>query len=182
MDLVVPLPAPLSSVDRKFCRWGPTDTRLTYIAERGIPVNKRPPETAEEIALKRAEMARRRKNLTDQRLEEEKMDTINRLLKRQAPKVRGKPVSGGKSGTAGDATPSAEAGVAEAGGVVQEAPPKPTMVRWISDKEGVRLYVPTSWLGTPAGRVFDPGMGGRLGHRKVVEIIDEGGDVVMTGA
>lgn len=127
-------------------------------------------------------MARRRKNLTDQRLEEEKMDTINRLLKRQAPKVRGKPVSGGKSGAAGDATPSMEAGAGagEVGGVVQEAP-KPTMVRWVSDKDGVRLYVPTSWLGTPAGRVFDPGMGGRLGHRKMVEIIDEG-DVVMAGA
>ena len=151
------------------------------MAERGIPVNKRPPETAEEIALKRAEMARRRKNLTDQRLEEEKMDTINRLLKRQAPKVRGKPVSGGKSGVAGDATPSVEAGTGEVGGVVQEAP-EPTMVRWISSKEGVRLYVPTSWLDTPAGRVFDPGMGGRLGHRKMVEIIDEGGDVVMAGA
>lgn len=151
------------------------------MTERGIPVNKRPPETAEEIALKRAEMARRRKNLTDQRLEEEKMDTINRLLKRQAPKLRGKPVGGSKNGVAGDATPSVDAGAGEVAGVVQEAP-IPTMVRWVNNKEGVRLYVPTSWLGTPAGRVFDPGMGGRLGHRKMVEVIDEGGDVVMAGA
>ncbi|KAL9632831.1 MAG: hypothetical protein Q9164_005064, partial [Protoblastenia rupestris] len=35
-------------------------------------------------------MARRRKNLSEKRNEEEKADTINRLLKKQAPKRRGK--------------------------------------------------------------------------------------------
>ncbi|KAL8946924.1 MAG: hypothetical protein Q9222_006743 [Ikaeria aurantiellina] len=46
--------------------------------------------TAEEHAMRRAEMARRRKNLSEKRNEEEKLDTINRLLKKQAPKRRGK--------------------------------------------------------------------------------------------
>ncbi|KAH0055996.1 hypothetical protein KCU72_g4297, partial [Aureobasidium melanogenum] len=44
--------------------------------------------TAEEHAMRRAEMARRRKNLSEKRNEEEKMDTINKLLKKPAPKRR----------------------------------------------------------------------------------------------
>lgn len=130
-------------------------------------------------------MARRRKNLTDQRLEEEKMDTINRLLKRQAPKMRGKGAAGGKS--AGDATPAlGDAGDGTAAGgalaTIEEAP-KPTMVRWVSSKDGVRVYVPASWIGTPAGAVFEKGMGGKMGQgRKLIEVVDEGGDVVMAGA
>ncbi|KFY82412.1 hypothetical protein V498_08593, partial [Pseudogymnoascus sp. VKM F-4517 (FW-2822)] len=43
--------------------------------------------TAEEHAMRRAEMARRRKNLSEKRNEEEKMETINKLLKKQAPKT-----------------------------------------------------------------------------------------------
>src|SRR5579871_2483727 len=45
--------------------------------------------TADEIALRRSETARRRKNQSEQRLEEEKIETINRLLKPQAPRRRG---------------------------------------------------------------------------------------------
>jgi len=44
--------------------------------------------TAEENAMRRAEMARRRKNLSEKRNEEEKMDTINKLLNKPAPKRR----------------------------------------------------------------------------------------------
>ncbi|EEB09766.1 Ino80 complex subunit Ies2 [Schizosaccharomyces japonicus yFS275] len=40
--------------------------------------------TPEEMALRRIENARKRKNQSEQRLEEEKQETINRLLKRQA--------------------------------------------------------------------------------------------------
>ncbi|KAI5799973.1 PAPA-1-like conserved region-domain-containing protein [Geopyxis carbonaria] len=105
--------------------------------------------SAHEQELKRAEMARRRKNLTDQRLEEEKMDTINRLLKKQTPKMR----RGRNTGTAGDATP-ANKEEAEAMGI--EMPPPPTMVRWVSNKEGSRLSVPDSWLSSPIGKVFEP--------------------------
>src|SRR5271170_3133503 len=47
------------------------------------------PLTADEIALRRSETARRRKNQSEQRLEEEKIETINRLLKPQAPRRRG---------------------------------------------------------------------------------------------
>ncbi|KAJ5595961.1 hypothetical protein N7450_002419 [Penicillium hetheringtonii] len=98
--------------------------------------------TAEERAMRRAEMARRRKNLSEKRNEEEKMDTINRLLRKQPPKRRGR---GAVADT--DTTPAEQ----EA-----QEPEKadPTMVRWISSANGFKVNVPEEWLGTPAGRVF----------------------------
>lgn len=98
--------------------------------------------TAEERAMRRAEMARRRKNLSEKRNEEEKMDTINRLLRKQPPKRRGR---GAVADT--DTTP----GEQEA-----QEPEKadPTLVRWISSAKGCTVNVPEEWLGTPAGRLF----------------------------
>ncbi|GBB91936.1 hypothetical protein RclHR1_01940013 [Rhizophagus clarus] len=46
--------------------------------------------TEEEIALKKSEIARRRKHQSIQRAEQDKMDTINRLLKKQTTKRRPK--------------------------------------------------------------------------------------------
>lgn len=105
--------------------------------------------SAQEQELKRAEMARRRKNLTDQKLEEEKIDTINRLLKKQTPKMRGR----GK--VAGDATPADQAN-AEAALEGVDLPFPPTMVRWTSNKDGIRLSIPDSWLKAPVGKIFEP--------------------------
>jgi Ino eighty subunit 2 len=110
-------------------------------------------------------MARRRKNLTDQKLEEEKvaasyvlpvaltnicpqMDTINRLLKKQTPKMRG------KGRATGDATPADQDTVM--GGSDLPGPPPPTMIRWVSNKDGCRLAVPGSWLAGPIGKQFEP--------------------------
>lgn len=103
-----------------------------------------------EQELKRAEMARRRKHLTDQRLHEEKMDTINRLLKKQTPKMRG------SRGTVGEAGTPARGGGGGGDGALAEAPPPPTMVRWVSDKDGIRLGVPETWMqaGGSVGEVF----------------------------
>src|SRR5208282_6859066 len=58
-----------------------TDALLESLRKRAL--------TADEIALRRSETARRRKNQSEQRLEEEKIETINRLLKPQAPRRRG---------------------------------------------------------------------------------------------
>ncbi|RAL17802.1 PAPA-1-like domain-containing protein [Aspergillus homomorphus CBS 101889] len=105
--------------------------------------------TAEERAMRRAEMARRRKNLSEKRNEEEKMDTINRLLRKQAPKRRGR-------------IPAAEAAEnASADQEIQEAyqKPDPTMVRWVSGRNGSRVGVPEEWIGTPAAQVFGVGPG-----------------------
>lgn len=47
-------------------------------------------ETAEQIALRKAENARRRADYKTKQLEEEKRDTLNKLLKRRATKTREK--------------------------------------------------------------------------------------------
>jgi Ino eighty subunit 2 len=67
------------------------------------------------------------------------MDTINRLLKKQAPKRNRR--AGAENLADGD----------EAG------PPKasPLFVRYVSTRESVRVGVPEEWLGKPAGRVFE---------------------------
>ena len=71
------------------------------------------------------------------------MDTINRLLRKQPPKRRGR-------------APAAEG--AESTPAEQDAPEPekadPTMVRWISNSNGCKVNVPEEWLGTPAGRLF----------------------------
>lgn len=43
-----------------------------------------------ELQLRRSETARRRRNQSEKKLEDDKIETINRLLKKQAGKVRGK--------------------------------------------------------------------------------------------
>ncbi|KAJ5317051.1 hypothetical protein PENANT_c030G07474 [Penicillium antarcticum] len=99
--------------------------------------------TAEERQMRRAEMARRRKNLSEKRNEEEKMDTINRLLKKQAPKRRGRAAAN----DAADGTPA---------GQETSEPEKadPIFVRWVSGPSGCKVNVPEEWLGTPSGRMF----------------------------
>ncbi|EFQ99245.1 hypothetical protein MGYG_02258 [Nannizzia gypsea CBS 118893] len=100
--------------------------------------------TAEEHAMRRAEMARRRKNLSEKRNEEEKMDTINKLLKKQAPKRRGK-ISAAEA--AGESTPGQQE-------PQEPEKPDPTMIRYVINQNGYRIGVPNEWLGTPAGNIF----------------------------
>ena len=75
------------------------------------------------------------------------MDTINRLLKKQTPKMRR-----GQGRAAGEATPQTQE---EADAMGVKMPDPPTMIRWVSNKDGIRLGVPGTWLGTPAARVFE---------------------------
>lgn len=70
------------------------------------------------------------------------MDTINRLLKKQAPKRRGR-VPVGELG--GEATPDV---------AVEPEKADPTYIRWISTSEGCKVAVPTEMLGKPASRPF----------------------------
>jgi Ino eighty subunit 2 len=99
--------------------------------------------TAEERQMRRAEMARRRKNLSEKRNEEEKMDTINRLLKKQAPKRRGRAAAN----EAADGTPAGQ-------DVSEPEKADPIFVRWVSGPSGCKVNVPEEWLGTPSGRMF----------------------------
>ncbi|KFA61745.1 hypothetical protein S40285_04180 [Stachybotrys chlorohalonatus IBT 40285] len=108
--------------------------------------------TAEELSMRRQEMARRRRNLSEKRNEEVKMETINKLLKKQAPKVSRK------------AAAANEAGDEDA----QRA--NPVFVRWVSNRNGVRVGVPGEVLDGPAGAVFGGGGGARgLASGKMVE-------------
>ncbi|KAL9126702.1 MAG: hypothetical protein Q9217_004282 [Psora testacea] len=119
--------------------------------------------TAEEHAMRRAEMARRRKNLSEKRNEEEKADTINRLLKKQAPKRRGK-ISQAEIAAQDRGDDEDE----EVGEVEEEVrPANPIFVRWVSMKEGCKVGVPAEWLGAPVGRVF-----GGVGNGKIIEEVE----------
>lgn len=70
------------------------------------------------------------------------MDTINRLLKKQAPKRRGRVPVGE---LVGEATPDV---------TIEPEKADATYVRWISTSEGCKVAVPTEMLGTPASRPF----------------------------
>ncbi|KAF2470568.1 uncharacterized protein BDR25DRAFT_261589 [Lindgomyces ingoldianus] len=94
--------------------------------------------TAEEHAMRRAEMARRRKNLSEKRNEEEKMDTINRLLKKQPPK-RGRRIIQ-------DIT---ESGLEDELDVEKA---NPLYVRYTQNASGSLMAFPDQWLQTPAAR------------------------------
>ncbi|KAH7259750.1 PAPA-1-like conserved region-domain-containing protein [Fusarium redolens] len=95
--------------------------------------------TAEELSMRRQEMARRRRNLSEKRNEEVKMETINKLLKKQAPKINRKAAAAGAGGGSEDSNK-----------------PDPVFIRWVSNKNGVRVAVTEEMLDSPAGQVFKP--------------------------
>jgi len=105
--------------------------------------------TAEEHAMRRAEMARRRKNLSEKRNEEEKMDTINKLLKKPAPKRR---------------TRAEMIAAAAAGGSGLEdgeyEPADPLYLRWTNSSQGSIVAVPQEWLEGPVGETLKTGWKG----------------------
>ncbi|KAH8677531.1 PAPA-1-like conserved region-domain-containing protein [Xylariales sp. PMI_506] len=103
--------------------------------------------TAEELSMRRAEMARRRRNLSEKRNEEVKRETIDKLLKKQAPKNN-------RKSQLGLDTPDGE----------QRA--NPIFVRWVSTKDGSKVSVPDEILAGPPGRVF---VAGGLRNGKMVE-------------
>ncbi|KAF1949192.1 PAPA-1-domain-containing protein [Byssothecium circinans] len=96
--------------------------------------------TAEEHAMRRAEMARRRKNLSEKRNEEEKMDTINRLLKKQPPK-RGRKAMQEINEFGQEEEPDVERA-------------NPHYIRYKQNANGTSLGVPDEWLLAPVGSMF----------------------------
>ncbi|KIX04034.1 uncharacterized protein Z518_07587 [Rhinocladiella mackenziei CBS 650.93] len=111
--------------------------------------------TDEEKAMKKDEHARKRKELTKRKVQEEKTAALNRLLKPQVSKARG---AAPKPETL--AAAAAAAAVAAAGSpydeddTIQKA--NPVYTRWVSTKEGVKLGIPEEWLGKHVGRHFGP--------------------------
>ena len=82
------------------------------------------------------------------------MDTINKLLKKPAPKRRTRAEIIAAQHAEAMATPGAEEG--------EEERPDPLFVRYVQNREGSRLGVPEEWLEAPVGNVFRGGAGGRL--------------------
>jgi Ino eighty subunit 2 len=106
--------------------------------------------TQEEQNMRRSEMARRRKNLSEKKVMEEKESTINKLLKKQTSKRRG---ANAKPETLAAAV-AAEGAENESLGEETVEKANPLYTRWISDRHGVRLGVPEEWLGKHVGRAF----------------------------
>nr|POE82723.1 ino eighty subunit 2 [Quercus suber] len=116
--------------------------------------------TVEEHAMRRQEMAKRRKNLSEKRNEEEKMDTINKLLSKPAPKRRTRAEILAQERADQGLTPGADDGDVER--------PDPLSVRWVNSRAGSKIGVPEEWLEKPIGEVFQPQIMA-VGHRKMVQ-------------
>lgn len=93
------------------------------------------------------------------------MDTINKLLKKPAPKRRTRAEIIAAQQAEAMATPGAEDG--------EEERPDPLWVRWVSGREGSRLGVPMEWMEGPIGDVFrgSGGVGVGGGSGRMVEKI-----------
>ena len=98
------------------------------------------------------------------------MDTINRLLKKQAPKRRGK-ISAAELASAPHPL-AEELSIDDQENQFEK--PNPVYVRWISDANGSRVGVPEEWLGQGVGRVFEGGMKARgLRSWRMVEEVED---------
>ena len=115
--------------------------------------------TAEQITMRRAEMARRRKDLSEKRNEQEKADTLRRLLEKPAPTRRS------RAQVLADAERE-EFGPGRAGlrgesvlGDNEEGEPEPRAnriyTRTIIGRDVSKLGVPADWLEGPAGSMFE---------------------------
>lgn len=69
------------------------------------------------------------------------METINKLLKKQAPKTNARRKE--FNIIPGEPTPDVEA-----------VKPDAAFVRWVSNKDGNVIGVPEEWLDTPVGSIF----------------------------
>ncbi|EME80309.1 uncharacterized protein MYCFIDRAFT_78061 [Pseudocercospora fijiensis CIRAD86] len=111
--------------------------------------------TEEENAMRRAEMARRRKNLSEKRNEEEKMDTINKLLSKPAPKRRTRAEM--EAARAAEETPDPEGHDPNG--------PDPTSLRWVNRRQGSYVVVTQQWLESPFGETFAK----QVNHNRLIE-------------
>lgn len=82
------------------------------------------------------------------------METINKLLKKQAPKINRK----------------AAAAAANAELAAEDDRAGSIFVRWVSKKDGSQVSVPEDMLAGPAGKVFGGGKGGLASGKMVEEV------------
>lgn len=89
------------------------------------------------------------------------METINKLLKKQAPKRRGRAAV---AATPGDKTPNEQE--------IEAEKANPLYVRWVSNKGGSRVAVPTEWFGKKVGRIFGDAPPVKVSPGRLVEEVD----------
>lgn len=82
------------------------------------------------------------------------MDTINKLLKKPAPKRRTRAEIIAAQQADSTATPGAEDG--------EEERPDALFVRWVNARDGSRLGVPEEWIEAPVGEMFVRGERSRM--------------------
>lgn len=76
------------------------------------------------------------------------METINKLLKKQAPKTSKK----------------------RSGSVDADVGPPSTLIRWVSNKNGSKVSAPNEVMAGPVGEIFgSPGQGSNLNGSKLVQ-------------
>ncbi|KAK3073541.1 hypothetical protein LTR53_004775 [Teratosphaeriaceae sp. CCFEE 6253] len=123
--------------------------------------------TVEEHAMRRQEMARRRKKLSERKNEDEKELTIQKLLSKPAPKRRSRAEILAAQHAAEAALVGTPRTDGEAGEVEIERI-EPVFARYVQDCRGSRLGVPGSWMDAGvfmgAGRVGAAGVGGLSGE------------------
>ena len=78
------------------------------------------------------------------------METINKLLKKQAPKTSKKGARGNSPGAG--------------------AKPAETLIRWVSNKTGSKVAVPDEIMGGPVGDMFGPPGKGSSAVKMVEEV------------
>ncbi|KAH8825241.1 PAPA-1-like conserved region-domain-containing protein [Flagelloscypha sp. PMI_526] len=101
---------------------GESTELLSLNDEDGPYAKKKKILTETEVALRREETARKRKNLSEKKLEDEKAETINRLLKKQTRPRGRRPAVSNEDKQAEDDD--------EEGSAPPPPPPIPTMYRW----------------------------------------------------
>jgi len=85
------------------------------------------------------------------------MDTINKLLKKPAPKRKSRAEMLAAASAAESASAAASYYGDEAGDEERTETANPLFVRWINNASGSRLGVPTAWLDGPIGETLSVG-------------------------
>lgn len=90
------------------------------------------------------------------------METINKLLQKQAPKRRTRAEI-----NAANAAAEAEEGEDDEG----RPRVNPVYTRWVQRREGSLLGVPREWIDAPIGEVFRGGLAPAAGRMVVEEVV-----------
>ena len=126
---------------RQLAREGGVESE--YVELPMFDPNRKKKLTENEIALRRSETARKRKNQVEKKLEDDKVETINRLLKKQVGRSRNKlPRAGSAEESDEEAEAARKRGREELSRKALKEMPAP-LFRYVDRVDGKLLAVPT---------------------------------------